>query len=103
MDQHNYHLPKYIIVLPDKDIIEAIKHYGFSCKSYSRKSFPGLAKMFKKSLDIRKSDMKKKKAGSILVDNQSKIIWIKMLQWPFIKHTDKGFVFSHRHTFNNVM
>lgn len=37
-------------------------------------------KCFKKSLDIRKGDMKNKKAGSILVDNQSKIIWTKMLQ-----------------------
>ena len=96
-------LPKYIIILPDKDLIEEANFGGFGCKVIFESMLHWIATNVERVLEIRKDDLKSKRAGAILTDDEPSIVWVKMLTRPFIRITDKGFVFAQRHTFNKLM
>ena len=103
IDQHNYHLPKSIIVLPDKDLLKQLNIMDLAANHIRENPYLDWEKW--KTSRNQKGWHEKQGTGSIVFDNQSKTIWIKILQWPFIEHKvkSKGFVFAHCHTFNNVM
>ena len=96
------YLPKYIIMLPDKNIIKDVHFGGFGCKVIFKKLLTWSCKAIETVLDIRKADLKSRRAGAILVDYEPMLLWTKMVPRPFIK-TDDGFIFAQCNTFNAVL
>ena len=82
-------MPKYIIFLLDKDLIEAVQFGSFGCKTIFEQTLNWLASNMEQVLKIRKDDLKSKRAGSLLEEDQPKIVWVKMVIRPFIKGTKK--------------
>ena len=96
------HLPRYIIIMLDKDLIEFIQFGGFSCKVGFEHTIEWLSRMIENAINTRKEDLKLVKVGA-LEPGEPCIIWVKMLIRPFIKVTNKGYVFSQCHTFNTIL
>ena len=66
------------------------------------KTLEWLAKSINSSIEIRKEDLKGIRGGAIRA-NYPQLIWVKMPVRPFIKNTNKGYVFAQCHTFNNIL
>ena len=103
-DHKNKPLPKYIIMLPDKDIISAVHFGGFGYKVIFEKVIHWMGKVIDNTTQLRKHDLQFKCAGAMHLGDTSVpiIIWVKMIVRPFIKHTDKGYMFAQCKTFNNT-
>ena len=100
---NNDWLPKYIIILPDHDMIEEARFGGFGCKTVFEHSINWLTKAVQDEIDLRRKDISKKKPGALPPADEPVTIWIPMLICPFIHHTTKGYVFAQSHTFNEVL
>ena len=94
-------LPKYILMLPDKDLIEQASHAGFGCKGIFKRILFWLASNINRAMEIRIDELRQKRAGSL--HHIPKFVWVKMLVRPFISQTHKGFVFAQCHTFNMIL
>ena len=92
---------KYIILMADKDLVEATRVAGFGCKVVFESILFWLADNLNRSMQIHLEDVQHHKSGAII--NQPQFIWIKMLTRPFITQTDKGCVFAQGKTFNKIL
>ena len=100
----NSFLPKFIIILPDKDIIESSHHAGFGCRKVFEKTINWLLSKIDTELELRKEDLKGKRPGSLwMAEKYPQVVWVTMGIRPFIRQTDKGFVFAQYKTFNAVL
>ena len=95
-------LPKYIIVLLDKDLIESAHYGGFGCKIIFSKTIEWLANNIKIVIETRKEDIKGKNPGAMIPGHPT-IIWVNMLTRPFIHNTKRGYVFTRCGTFNRIL
>ena len=97
-------LPRYIIIVPDKDIIESSRQAGFGCKVVFEKTLFWLMQQMETILSLRKEDIKGKKQGTLFAaESFPKIVWMTMSIRPFIKNADKGYVFAQCKTFNSIL
>ena len=96
------HLPKYILILLDKDLIEFIQFGGFGYKIIFEKTIDWLSREIENAIATRKEDLKLVRAGAF-EPGEPQIIWVKMLVRPFIKATNRGYIFAQCHTFNGIM
>ena len=94
-------MPKYVVFLPDKDIIEAAHHYGFGCKQVFSKILTWFGSHIETALEVCKDDLCGKRPGAFLQD--ATIIWVKMIARPFIHTAEKAFIFAQCNTFNSVL
>ena len=67
-------VPCYMILLPDWDLIEDSKHFGFGCKVVFQDMISWLCKNIEAVLEVRKDDLRKKNKGAILDVNGSYVI-----------------------------
>ena len=95
-------LPRFILIIPDKDIIEAVHFGGFGCKPIFEKILDWLGCNLMLAVNTRKEDMRAKCPGAIR-PNELKLIWITMPIRPFIKNTSHGYVFAQSKTFNTIL
>ena len=96
-------LPKYILIIPDKDIIEAAQQSSFGCKVLFNYMINWLASNIFEEIENRKEKLMKKRIGTVLCASDPKIVWVKMVIRPFIKNTDKGYVFAQSKTYNAIL
>ena len=69
---------------------------------FSKKQSHGWPETLKQLFETRKSDSKSKKPGAI-EPGEPRIIWVKMVTRPFIKDTDKGYMFTQCATYNKIL
>ena len=96
-------LPKYIVIMPDKNIIEYVKFGGFGCKVIFENTLEWISKAIEEDVELRCEDLKFKNPGACLHDDQPIILWVKMPSCPYIRNTNKGYVFAQCTTFNKIM
>ena len=94
-------LPRYVIFLLDKDIIEVAHHNGFGCKQVFAKILTWFGLHIESAFEVRKDDLCGKRSGAFLQD--ATIIWVKMVARPYIRSAEKTFVFAQYNTFNSVL
>ena len=94
-------LPKYIIFLPDKDLIESAQHYGFGCKVVFSKILTWFTSGMENAIETHKDDLCGKRSGAFSEDPT--LVWVKMIPRPFIKNAEKPFVFAQCTTFNSIL
>ena len=96
-------LPKYVIFLPDKDLIEAAEQVGFGCKVVFEKVLYWLGENLDRALNLRKEDLRVVCSGALPAQDEPLLVWVKMFTRPFISNTNKGFVFAQCNTFNKML
>ena len=90
-------LPKFLMNLPDLDLIVAAHHYGFGCKIVFEQLLMWLCSNISSALEVRIEDVKAKKDGAI-PDHPVQIVWVGMVTRLYIQNTTKGFVFAQCNT-----
>ena len=76
-------LPRFIIVIPDRDLIIQANHFSFGMNIIIEQQIKWLMKKFERAFQMRRVDLKDKCLGS--VGHEPRIIWVKMIQRPLIK------------------
>ena len=97
-----WHLPKAILFIIDKDMIDDISFQGFRCKILFKNAIDWLSLRVHNEIETRYDDLLGKKPGAVR-KTPTKLVWVGMTQRPYIKMTNKGFVFAQCNTFNSVM
>ena len=98
------HLPKYLIVIPDRDLILQAGHFNQGLNHILDKDVLWLTKQIDRAFTVRREDLKTK--CSVAVGDEPKIIWIKMIPRPLIKNHIFQFynnVVNLRKKFNNCL
>ena len=93
-------LPRYVVILLDKDVIEAVNFDEFGMGQILFEQVDWLAKNMETVLDLRKEDIKYKNPGALWSNAEPRIIWVKMLTRPIIRDAYKPFVFAQCAKFN---
>ena len=97
-------LPEYIIVLLDRDIILDLDYFVPGTLFILHQEIKWLSKQLDRVLTARWECLKQLSPGA--VDTETKIIWINMLQRPFIKHPPfptYNLVVKLRSKFNKIL
>ena len=79
-------LPKYILLVPDHDIINETKAYGFGASYILGSAIHFLIRQMEMLISHRKIDMRDKKPGAYAEDTPT-IIWTCMLKRPKMLNT----------------
>ena len=78
------HLPRYILICPDRDLLQHANHFLFGIHIILEKIVPWLVKEIEKMLKIRKEGLKDHLLGATGPD--TKLIWVSMIERPLINH-----------------
>ena len=90
-------LPRFIVVVPDQDIIKAIDFYNFSISKIIQRSLEWMVRQFDRIIVDRKEKLLQVRPGAV-VSLEPKIIWVKMLDRPGASR-----VMSLRAKFNAIL
>ena len=73
-------LPRYIIIMPDQDlIIGSAEHQDYSILTILEGQLSWLIKQFKKYLTRRREDLRDKRPGALDSTFTPKLVWVKMI------------------------
>ena len=78
---NNHHLPKDVVLIPDKDILESLHYFDFNIRQLIDDNINWFVRNMGRQLVWRWDDLKHKRIGSVTVE-APRIIWVKMLQQP---------------------
>ena len=100
-----YKLAKYILVIPDKDIIAQLKSYNIGNGIVMGSAIHFLIRQFDILIERRKLDLLDKKPGAVNSDplTAPKFIWICMLKCPSYLNNGSNLTFSLRGKFNSIL
>ena len=84
------HLPAYVFIFPDKDIVKSIGFCKFRVREIMKQNITWLHKNITKLLVRCREDLKDKRIGAAAPDH-TRLIWVKMLPRPWTdnKHLKK--------------
>ena len=99
----NHHLPQYVIVIPDKDMIQRFLKKDFHKSVTMGASINFIMSKLDMYTDCRRMDLADKRAGATLPEEFPYFIWIRMLKRPFIEGEDASKIYSLRPKFNSIM
>ena len=114
----NHRLPKYIIIIPDKDLLMAIRNrINFGTSRVLGVTVHYLIKQIDKMIQRRMDDLMDKRPGAIAAVNAKdsehpQVIWVHMLKCPKMPNTtdtaglllqDMQDIFSLRGKFNSII
>ena len=71
-------LPRFIIMIPDWDIIKHIGHYKYGVTIIAEKVVNWIVKNIERSIEIRHEDLTRIKKGAT-VSTEPKIVWVTMI------------------------
>ena len=95
-------IPKYIMFILDKDILESTNVFGFGVRNLLEKWINWLIKSLEKSLSTRVDNLRNLRPGAI-PSWESKIIWLKMINHPEVGRDDQRFkILSLRNKLNVI-
>ena len=79
---NKYHtMPRFIIIVPDWDILKYINFYEFRASKFIGTMVDWLIKEVSSAVDEKKADMKRSRPGSV-VSLEPKLIMVKMIDRP---------------------
>ena len=105
LNSKEFKLPKYILIIPDKDLIEGVLSqfcdYGF--KKVFRASIKWLMNDINKTLSIRKEALRSKRGGALSTSAEPRLIWISIIKRPINIHDDVKAVYKLVRKANEVL
>ena len=98
------HLPKYIIITPNKDIVEDIRNLHFDCGlgDSIEENINWLLKNVAKALLARRNDLKRKRIGSAPLE-LPRVFWVKMMARPHTTNMELAKTWKLRKKFNEIL
>ena len=96
-------LQRYIIIILDKEILEAADHNNFGIQRIISEMLDWLMHNIDKTIDLRREDVRLKRAGAIASSGEPCIIWTKMTTRPIIQDATKSFLFAECRKLNEIM
>ena len=96
------HLPQCVIMILDKDIIEALDNKGYGAKSSIEDCLYWVIKQISRALLTRCEDLKAKSPGSVTPE-LTRVIWVKMLTRPFSEDITLKKIWKLCPKFNNAL
>ena len=99
---HSKTLPKYIIVIPDKDIIQSLGMYDYGVYDLLEANVSWLVNRLAKAILTRRDQFKKRRAG-VIPKELPKFIWVKMLTQPHSANHHLTRVWKLKSKFNKVL
>ena len=94
-------LPKYILVIADKDIATTVKYADYGSTYLLGSAIYYIVRLIDIMLERHKLELYDKKPGAVL-DNQPKIIWVRMLEHPQ-ESLKRNKILALRNKFNAVL
>ena len=74
-------LPRFIIIIPDQDVVAAIKYYDYGISKIIQRCMEWMVREVDRMISTRKEDLWDKRPGAIC-PLEPKVVWIKMLEKP---------------------
>ena len=87
-------LPKYILIMPDKDMIQKFLNKGFGKSAVMGACFNYLINKFEMYIQHRREDLLDKRPGAVAPDDFPLFIWTRMLKRPYIEGDLATSIFS---------
>ena len=94
----NIHLPRFVIVVPDWDILKYINHVGYGLSMMTDKSLNFIITAMECLIAACKDELRRRRLGAI-APNEPKIIWINMTD----HHEVRDKTLAVRNKFNKVL
>ena len=96
-------LPKYVIIIPDRDLIQGSKkiEYGIIC--FTEEQLRWLFAQVTKAVIRRHDDLKSKRTGSLVSTYEPRIVWVNMIDRPISSNLYDKKVNGLHKCFNNIM
>ena len=95
-------LPKYVVIIPDKDIVESVNIWDYGVSSSIQCNVYWLLHQMSKALLTRREDLKGKWMGAV-TGTLTRIIWVKMLTRPMISDSRLKKIFALKRKFNDIL
>ena len=76
------HLPKYILIIPDEDIVAHFDRYDYGIGDDIEEATYWIIRNLRRLLESRKKDIREKRPGTIMSQAEPRIIWIEMIIRP---------------------
>ena len=96
------HLPKYILVICDKDILETMDTSRYNPKKLIKSELFWLHREITRTLQARRENLRNIKPGSISAE-PTRVIWVKMLARPLSTIDELIRVLKLRRKFNDII
>ena len=98
----NHHLPQYILIMPDCDIIKSIDIYDYGTRQAFSEDLSWLLRKVSRYLLLRWEDLKNKNPGAVAMA-PTKVIWCKMLSRPISDDREYSKIWKCKTKFNNEL
>ena len=95
-------LPKYVVMVPDRDLIAATNYYGFGVSLVFKETLTWVIKQMDANIQRRKTQLFDKKPGALFIESL-KFIWIKMIKQPYNGMQRFDQIMALRNRFNNTL
>ena len=96
-------LPKYVVILLDKDLIESLDYFDFGISEALEECVFWLIKEVNKLFEIRRDDIRGKRPGVLGTATKPRVIWVAMLQRPIVNDACMKEIYSKRNKFNRSL
>ena len=74
-------LPRFIVVIPDWDLVKHIGHYKFGISIIAEKLLKWIVSAMERAVKTRRDDLARIKKGAVIA-SEPKIVWVKMIDQP---------------------
>ena len=96
------HLPFYLVIIPDKDLLTWYKHYAYGISRILHVDLKHFVDEVEKVVKTRREQLLQIRPGAVAT--KTKIIWVNMLARPFIWSPDgSDKVFTQTAKFNFIL
>ena len=99
-EEHNYHLPKFIIITLDKDVIESAKVFDYGVSRTPEDTLKWLLIKINPAIEERKENLLKLRLGSVTSVTEPRLIWVTMVTRPTCENK-KTFALTRK--FNEIL
>ena len=95
-------LPKYIIIMPDKDIISSINMFDYGITTLIETNINWLLDQMARTIITRREDLKNKRSGTAPAF-LPRVFWVEMLQRPYTTNNRLKNIFAQHNKFNRSL
>ena len=95
-DDDNVHLPRYLIIVLDYDLIQAANVYDFGVVEVFEDLLKWLLINLSSTVELRKKELIKKRPGAVSTTMEPRLVWVTMLHHPHNTTLKKIFALTHK-------
>ena len=102
LNKNQRKLPKYVILILDKDLLENAKFNNFGATELIQQAVKYMINEIFSAFETCKEDVKGKHLGALHSSYEPRLIWVKMIRRPYIEGGTK-YIYPHTRCFNEAL